>query len=244
MARRAQSQRPHHDRAARTRDRRHRPVERLARGQFGADRPRSQQRLCHRAGGPEPRWVADHRPGHGAHPQCGRQEFAADDHPLQSDPLSARHPRYHPGDPDHPCVRDHRRQDRRERRGRARRLGLRQMQRRKSVPRNPRPDPDLPEERFRSQAPLSGGVHRPGPAGARHRFCRLPRRRLLLPQCHAGRRRHAQPARQRRVVDHHPGAFPVGQFHQRLLASRLQSGRSRTTGLATARGRSSPATLR
>ena len=142
---------------------------------------------------------------------------------------------------DDPCVRDDRRQDRRDRRDRARRLGLRQMQRRQSVSRHARSDPDLPEERLRSEAALSGGVHRQGPAGARHRLCRVPRRRLVLPQCREGRCRHAQSGRRRRA----PGRSPAASRSRAISsAASCISASTRTRPAArsmTAPGRSSPA---
>ena len=71
------------------------------------------------------------------------------------------------------------------------RLGLGQMRRRAPVPRHAGPDADLRQGRLRSEAAVSGRLHREGPAGAGHRLRGVPRRRLVLQVREGGRRRHA-----------------------------------------------------
>ena len=60
------------------------------------------------------------------------------------------------------------------------RLGLGQVQRRQPVSGHARPDPDLREERLRSQAALSGGLQGAGSLRARDRLRRVPRHGVLL----------------------------------------------------------------
>ena len=57
------------------------------------------------------------------------------------------------------------------------RLGVGELQRDQSVPGHARPDADLPEERLRSRAALSGRLHGQGSVRARDRLRRVPRRR-------------------------------------------------------------------
>ena len=121
------------------------------------------------------------------------------------------------------------------------RLGLRQMRCRPSVSRHARSDTDLLEERLRSQPALSGGVHGEGSAGARDRLRRLPRCRLVL----QAMPRRTTPARPIRWPTACRGRSPAASRSPAISSAAScisASTRTRPAGRSmTARGRSSPA---
>ena len=108
-------------------------------------------------------------------------------------------------------------------------------------PGTPDPTPDLPEERLRSEPALPGRVHREGPARARHRLRRVPRRRLVLQVC----ARRTMPARPIRSPAASTGRSPAASRSPATSsAASCISASTRTRPAAssmTARGRSSPA---
>ena len=171
------------------------------------------------------------------------QEFAADDRHSNPMPYRPASLDTKAGDASPPTPR--RRIDGRDRRDR-RRSRPATGPSPNAAPNNPFPGTPDPTQiclknGFDPNAALSGGVHRQGPAGAGHRLCRLPRRRLVLPQCRPGRCRHAQSARRRSVA----GRSPAASRNRAIsCAASCISASTRTKPAArsmTARGRSSPA---
>src|SRR5215471_17546939 len=69
------------------------------------NRSAARQRHRHGTGRQESRRLADHRAGHGAHPQCGGPELAAHDRTLQPAALSPGHARCKTGDAHHARLR-------------------------------------------------------------------------------------------------------------------------------------------
>ena len=148
--------------------RRRHPDERLA-----GRRRRAGRRDDHRPGGEERRRVQHHRPGARTFRRhAGR--YADARAPLGE---RAGRSRYRAGDPHPPGRRGRRRHP-----DRTRRLGVRRLPQ-GPVPRHARPDAPLGERRVRPGLPVRTGLHREGPAGARHRAGGDTRRGVVLSVC-------------------------------------------------------------
>ena len=91
---------------------------------------------------------------------------------TQSRAVQAGVARYQEGDPDHTCVRDDR-GDIGETANVEHRLGVGELQCHQPVPGHAGPHANLPQERLRSQAAVSGRLHGQGPLRARHRLRRV-----------------------------------------------------------------------
>src|SRR5688572_32047710 len=73
-----------------------------------------------------------------------------------------------------------------------------------SISRQTRSDADLREGRLRSEAAVSGDVHRAGSVCARRRLCGIPGYCLVLQVREAGRGRSSEPAGRQRAVGRQP----------------------------------------